>query len=316
MDVALIARNARTRKRSRSRWLSTLEMTARGSKKTVDTGSADFSRDGLSVRRLNLNSDGDYSFDWRGHSHYVALHDLNHLEGETFTDDKPVDRQNDLRGRLTFIPAGCRVWGWAIPVKQAQSVTALYVDPHQIESELAQRLKRLPDSSRLYFTDASLGATLRKLHFLLGESAPVDPMYMESLCLVGALELSFLGSQQHADAIRPTGSLAKRIERRIVDYIDSNLDRDIGLDELATLAGLSRFHFSRAFKSTTLSSPYHFLLRRRIERAAILLQQSSMSIAEVSTAVGFKDSTRFIRTFRGLHGITPGQFRRNSTGRD
>jgi AraC family transcriptional regulator len=282
----------------------------------VGAGSTDFSHDGLSVRRLNLSSGGDYSFDWRGHSHYVALHDLKHLEGETFSDDKPVNRQSDLRGRLTFIPAGCRVWGWALPDKQAQSVTALYVDPQQIESELAQRLNPLPTTSRLYFTDDSLGSTLAKLHLSLGASEAIDSLYLESLSLTAALELAFSAHGQLADAVRPAGSLAKRIERRIVDFMDANLDRDIGLDELAKLSGLSRFHFSRAFKRATQSSPYHYLLKRRIAHATILLQQSQMSIAEISLAVGFKDSTRFIRTFRRLQGLPPGEFRRSIVGRD
>jgi AraC family transcriptional regulator len=92
------------------------------------------------------------------------------------------------------------------------------------------------------------------------------------------------------------------------ESLSTNLGKDIGLNDLAQLAGLSRFHFLRAFKKTTEETPYQYLLRRRIARAQTLLQNGKMSITEIASAVGFKDSTRFIKAFRKIVGVTPGMY--------
>ena len=85
------------------------------------------------------------------------------------------------------------------------------------------------------------------------------------------------------------------------------MQRRISLDELATHAELSRFHFVRAFKRHTGFTPHAFQIRLRLERARALLT-SGVSPAETAVSVGFADQSHFTRHFKRLFRMTPGEF--------
>ena len=97
---------------------------------------------------------------------------------------------------------------------------------------------------------------------------------------------------------------------RVVDYIEANLTEDISLTDLALVAQLSKFHFSRLFKAAIGTTPHQYLLKRRIERAALILQRGESSIAQTAFQFGFTDQSHFTRVFKKIKGITPKQFLR------
>jgi AraC family transcriptional regulator len=268
-----------------------------------------FEATGISVQHVPIDIEDGYKYQWVGYSHYLALHDLRRADGETFTDGSVVERRKDLRGMMTFAPAGCRVWGWSIPQTRGQSFTALYLNPKQMEEEVAQKLRHIPSQANVYFANSALRSTIEKMQWALTGLTPPDSMYLESLCLIAVLELCVIQREKLVATPQSAGSLARAQQQKIADYVESNLAEDISLNDLAQLAGLSRFHFLRAFKKTTQETPYQYLLRRRIERAQTLLIASKMSINEIASAVGFKDSTQFVRTFRKKVGATPGTYR-------
>ncbi|WP_312016802.1 helix-turn-helix transcriptional regulator [Bradyrhizobium japonicum] len=82
------------------------------------------------------------------------------------------------------------------------------------------------------------------------------------------------------------------------------------LSELASLAGLSQFHFVRAFKNSVGLSPYQYVLSERVRAAKELLLNRNLSIADVALAVGFSDASQVNRAFRKLIGATSTVFRR------
>jgi AraC family transcriptional regulator len=95
------------------------------------------------------------------------------------------------------------------------------------------------------------------------------------------------------------------------DYIEEHLDdNNISLANLAGLAGLSSFHFSRAFKQSFGLPPHRYLTLRRIERAKELLSQPDLSITRIGVNVGFSDTSSFSVAFRRQTGVTPTAFRR------
>jgi len=96
---------------------------------------------------------------------------------------------------------------------------------------------------------------------------------------------------------------------RTLEYIQANLDRDIHLDELASAAGLSAYHFAKLFKQSTGSSPHQYILQRRLERAKELLRDPELSLSEVSLLAGFSDQSHLTNVFRRLVGVTPSKFR-------
>lgn len=116
--------------------------------------------------------------------------------------------------------------------------------------------------------------------------------------LVDSLDLSVVKLGDH-----------KRI-RKVTDYIEAFLTEDISLNDLALVAGLSKFHFSRMFKAAVGSTPHQYLMKRRVERAACALAKETASITEIAIAHGFADQTHFTRNFKKIKGITPGKFRR------
>ncbi len=98
---------------------------------------------------------------------------------------------------------------------------------------------------------------------------------------------------------------------RVIDYIESHLADDLTLDELAGIAFLSSFHFSRMFKASMGESVHRFVLRRRIAQSKRLLLQKRRTLPEIAAVVGFHGQSQFTRTFRRLVGVPPGAWRQN-----
>jgi AraC family transcriptional regulator len=98
--------------------------------------------------------------------------------------------------------------------------------------------------------------------------------------------------------------------RRVIDFIEANLQESIGLDDLARAAGLSANHFLRVFKLATGETPYHFLRARRLERARQLLVDDAMPLAELALECGFANQAHFTAAFSREVGVSPGRYRR------
>ncbi|RKP46675.1 AraC family transcriptional regulator [Pararobbsia silviterrae] len=108
------------------------------------------------------------------------------------------------------------------------------------------------------------------------------------------------------------GRPAHRPTERVVAHIRRNLGRDLDVQALADLAGLSRAHFTRVFTASEGSSPAEFVLLERMRLAARLLTSGTLSVKAISTHCGFEDPNYFAKVFRRTYGISPSQFR--STG--
>ncbi len=93
--------------------------------------------------------------------------------------------------------------------------------------------------------------------------------------------------------------------RRAIEYVHDHPGQPLTLAELSTIAEMSPYHFSRAFKQATGIAPHQYVLHTRIEHATGLLQQGTCSIAEVARRVGFFDQSHFTRYFKRIVGVTP-----------
>lgn len=108
----------------------------------------------------------------------------------------------------------------------------------------------------------------------------------------------------------PRIALTPRTVSRVRDYMRANLHARISLDDLAEVAGYSRYHFVRAFKHSTGLPPYTYLLSERIASAKQLLRTTDLPIAEIAALVGFATHAQFSSRFREITGATPASFRR------
>jgi AraC-like DNA-binding protein len=97
--------------------------------------------------------------------------------------------------------------------------------------------------------------------------------------------------------------------RGVREYIDRHYARPLTIERLAALAGLSPFHFIRAFRAATGLTPHQYLRNRRIDRAKELLVTTPMPVTEVCDAVGFQSLGSFSSLFRRLTGETPAGYR-------
>jgi AraC family transcriptional regulator len=109
------------------------------------------------------------------------------------------------------------------------------------------------------------------------------------------------------------GSLSPNALSRVLSYIRDNLDGNIRIDAIAAVAGLSPFHFSRAFARTIGHSPHRYIMLARVERAVALLRGSSLSLAEIASQAGFADQSHMARHVRQRHGIPPKALRLKCT---
>ncbi|MCW3040454.1 MAG: transcriptional regulator, AraC family [Solirubrobacterales bacterium] len=102
---------------------------------------------------------------------------------------------------------------------------------------------------------------------------------------------------------------AARHLQRAKDLADARYAEPLGVDDLASAAGLSRAHFSRAFREAFGVAPHAYLLTRRLERAAALLRGTDRSVAEVCVAVGLQSVGSFTSSFTRTYGMPPTAYR-------
>ncbi|MQA75237.1 MAG: helix-turn-helix domain-containing protein [Solirubrobacterales bacterium] len=93
------------------------------------------------------------------------------------------------------------------------------------------------------------------------------------------------------------------------DLADARYFEPLGVDDLAGAAGLSRAHFSRAFRRAFGESPHAYLLTRRLERAAALLRSTDRSVADICFTVGLRSVGSFTTSFTRTFGAPPTAYR-------
>jgi AraC family transcriptional regulator len=154
----------------------------------------------------------------------------------------------------------------------------------------------------------AIAATLRRE---LEEESAGSRLLVDSLTQALAVHLLRAHSSFPTEISKTNGGLPRWRLQRATAFIEEHLSADISLPELAEAAGnLSLYHFARLFKESTGSSPYQYLLRRRIERAKSMLRgRKLLSLGDVAFACGFRDQSAFSRVFRQITGSTPRAYR-------
>lgn len=104
------------------------------------------------------------------------------------------------------------------------------------------------------------------------------------------------------------GPVDRRL-RRAIEFMHDNYSRELTLDEIASAAYLSEYHFARMFKQITGVTPHVYLANLRLERARRLLIDTSHPISEIAAMVGYQSQSHFTKIFKSVTGITPRVFR-------
>ena len=172
---------------------------------------------------------------------------------------------------------------------------------------------RLNPELRRPLVVSSNEAVRRGLAELGREAAAPDDvfdLFAEGWAMQAMAHLSRLAGGHLPNREISRGGLAVANLRRVQDYIHSHLPAPVTLVELSRVAGLSRRHFLRAFRTSVGDTPLGYVRTLRIEEAKRRLSQGSQSITEVALDCGFSHAQHFATTFRRATGLTPSAFRR------
>ena len=100
-------------------------------------------------------------------------------------------------------------------------------------------------------------------------------------------------------------SLTSTQLQQVRDYINTHLDRDLSLVQIAGVINISPTYFASLFKSATGISPHQYVIRQRVERAKLLLLKTDLMIADIALQVGFSSQSHLTQQFKRLTGMTP-----------
>src|ERR1700704_2522707 len=189
--------------------------------------------------------------------------------GEHVAADGTFAPHSKTVGALTVVPNG--------PLPAARSLRQcdlLYCAfDHSLVSEVRNEIEGEVPSSLGLRSCVRDPAISEMLNLLFGEielGRASTRLYIDSLAHALTVRFLFLGERALGQARGPT-TLTRRKLSRVQELIESRLDADLTLQELAAAVGYSRSHFLRAFRATTGVTPHRYLLNRRIERARRLL---------------------------------------------
>jgi AraC family transcriptional regulator len=212
------------------------------------------------------------------------------------------------QGEMIFCPA-------EVPARirwdRQARFTLLQFEPTYIQQLIDETdgLDRADLTPNCQFFDPVIETMVQALIVDLREGSPVGRLYGDSLGMALAVHLlrQSLG-RSLALPDYPDG-LSEQTRSRVLDFIETNLERDVRLEELAQISGLSRFYFSRLFKQTMQLTPYQYIIRRRVERAKELLQRTQLPIADIALECGFSSQSRLSYHFKRIVGVSPKSFR-------
>jgi AraC family transcriptional regulator len=211
---------------------------------------------------------------------------------------------------VTIIPAGSTS-RWDIP--GPVNVVQLYLPHTTLERVAGEAGTAAPGDllERTAHPDPVTSRLLISAADVLEGNAALDALFRQQLTDLLATRLL----AAHAGAptmVQPVmGGLSPNALRRAIERLRSDSDADVSLAALASDAGLSRFHFCRAFKESTGLSPHAWLRQHRLEQAMQMLRDTDASVVSVAAALGYASQTAFAAAFRKLTGETPTNWRRS-----
>jgi AraC family transcriptional regulator len=156
--------------------------------------------------------------------------------------------------------------------------------------------------------DARLSNLLSAMRAEVKEGCLSGRLYAEAISI--AL-LAYLANKYCVSRRDASGAclLSQSQKRRIDDYIRESLTDNISVSELASLVHMSPSYFSRVFKASFGETPYHFVMRQRIEAAKVMLADPKLTATGIASALGFASQSHFVKVFRQFTSVTPRRYR-------
>ena len=207
---------------------------------------------------------------------------------------------------IAYIPADFELWA-DLADHQFMRHLDLHFDAETIGRRLAEDLdpERLA-TPQLFFSDDRLLSLARLIAAECANPQPLHDLYGDGLSLALIIDVMKLAKAPG----RKRSKLAGWQLRRATDFIEENCLRNIRLEELACLIGLSQSHFSHAFKASTGIAPHQWQVNARLKNAKQLIIKGEYSLTEIAAETGFADQAHFTRVFRKNFGTTPAHWQK------
>jgi AraC family transcriptional regulator len=207
-----------------------------------------------------------------------------------------------LRGEMSLMPRGTpSQWSWQKECDRLDVMicASIFADGSSLEV-----------MDRFHFRDPEMETISRQIYAEAGRNGMAEKLYLESLITqLAVILLRRYSTAAEPAKVLPSSGLTRSQVRRVLDYIEANLHRDVALQDLAKITDLSLHHFARMFKRTMGAAPHRYVLERRVDRAKEMLRDTGTSLVEISLSLGFSSQSHFTNTFHRMVGAPPGEFR-------
>jgi len=154
--------------------------------------------------------------------------------------------------------------------------------------------KELPGLTQLFFQETSSGGLGRELTITSIET------------MIAVALLRNIPNNQNLNP--DSAALDRHSVERVKEYIHQHYQDNINLEQLAQVANYSTYHFIRYFKQATGKTPYDYCMEVKIEKAAELLRDKTLSVTEVCYTCGFTNPSHFSTVFKRKMGVTPSKY--------
>lgn len=207
---------------------------------------------------------------------------------------------------ISYVPADMEVWAELVDVHSVRHLD-IHFDVETISRRLGDELdpQRLANA-QLLFSDERVLSLAQLIAAECADPQPLHDLYGDGLALSLIIDVLKLTQVQP----RKRSKLAAWQLRRAIEFIEENCLRNIRLEEVAAVTGLSQSHFSHAFKASTGVAPHQYQTNVRLERAKHLLVGSEYPLTTIAVETGFADQAHFTRVFRKNLGTTPANWKK------
>lgn len=245
----------------------------------------------------------DYLSDW-----FLMILPYGTWAADVALSEGPWTRRRVTAANGVLIPSGVRFEATAV---EPAEFLVLMIREDRMAKVIDQVARGAPWSPTpiFDFADPGIGTLAAEMRRALIGDPLITPGYIEAVCEAVAARFAcrMLGMPIGANARE---ALAPGVLRKVTHHVEDTLGGALRVEDLAALAGLSRSHFSRAFRAATGQSPQDFILARRLARARELLVATQQSLAAVASAAGFSSQSHMTTVFKNRLGVSPARYRR------
>jgi AraC-like DNA-binding protein len=182
----------------------------------------------------------------------------------------------------------------------------VYIEPSRIRE--AGELPRLPFVPETIFSDQSLARTILAAF----RSFPQPLPELESDAFIARISDQLVRRSDEKQKQRVL-TAAKARMKNVRDFLDAEFNRPVQSQELEAITGLSRYAIARHFRICYGTSPYRYLLMRRLAEARRRIVQGT-PIVDVAIDLGFADQSHLTRCLHQMFGLPPGRLRQLALG--